>query len=670
MGSRLRNLVRRSLLAPEVDGEAPPGQEPSVRDTQSLETLLLDYEMVREDERNYLNVQAGLYGVAIALIALMIGALTQECGLGMREPPDCTDAPDAVLAAAPILPLGLIAFIQGMGSIASIRSYYLRGLERELGRYVPQPIAALGDLRPISYVGLTTELISLRRGFLTYRILFNTILLAIFVVFGGMTFYIGTAVTRPYQVAMAVLYGTVVLILLTQTLQATVGGARLFALVARRFVQGPRYSHLPKVHAATEGGVATTFGATRQRSFLSYLLLPRPEDMIKWSIAPLTYAAFAVGPGGWADVRGFVVLWLVLEYLVYMARYQWNDVRGVTDDWEHSESAARGRLPIGRDFAETRSNILGSVFVAALRLVLAMLVAWLAGLVAQTGWTIAVVFGVAVLYEVFRSPALARVPGTVPVVWLLVGAGYAIRGAVGIQGAGVPLRSGPALVGLGFFVSFGIMFVLLTWVLDATSYGRTGPDGSWAFRPALRRKPHLARLLSHTSLRRHLVTGQRDEEPEGEYGGDVRLLRDDPQRPRPGAPWNVAQVVAAGLGAVLGLELAVPADRLPAAHLTVLAGGVALALLVQQIRKTWVNVLTVVAGVGAPVAVALVAGAAYPVLAPLPWLVVALTYVSFRGSSYQELKSFGPMVVGHLRRLPRLLMRGIVGSATWDRLVR
>ncbi|WP_434740397.1 hypothetical protein [Micromonospora sp. SH-82] len=650
-------------------GVCVEGQGSANQATQSMEALLLDYEMAREDERTYINVQASLYGVAIALIALILGALTQECGLGMKQPPECTDAPDAILAAAPILPLGLIAFIQSLGSVASIRSYYMRGLEVELGRYASQPMAALGELRPVSYIGLTTELISLRRGFLSYRILFNTILLGILVVFGGMTVYIGLAVARPYQVAMIVLYGTVVVILLAQTFAATVQGSQLFRSVARRFVQGPRYSHLPQVRAAGSPGSTTPTDASSQRSLGSYLLLPRPEDLVKWLIAPLTYVVFALAFGGWTNWHRLLVLWLILEYLVYMARYQWNDVREVADDWEHSESAARGRLPIGRDLAESSSNVSISVSVAMLRLALAVLVAWSAGLTVQAVSIIVAVFGVAVPYELLRSRAMARRRGVAVAIWLLVGSGYAIRGALGIVAAGIQLWSPPGLAGVGFLFSFGIMFVLLTWVLDASSYGRIAPDGGWSFRPALLRKPHLLGLLPYTSVGRPVMADRDDEaESNREYGGDRRLLLQS--RPRPWAPWNLAQVAVAASAAALGLELADPASRQPAVYMTALACGVVIALLIQQIRNMRGNVLTIGVGVGLLGVVALAGDAAFPPLAPLPWLVMAVTYLNFRGSSYRDLKDFGPKLVDGLRRIPTLLLRGVVGSVTWDRLVK
>ncbi|MFC6564499.1 hypothetical protein [Actinoplanes utahensis] len=617
-------------------------------------------------------MQAGLYGVAIALIALMAGALTQECGFGMRNGEDCTDVPDPILAALPILPLGLIAFIQSIGSVSTIRSYYLRGLEVEIGRYADKPMSALGDLRPVSYIGLTTEYISLRRGGLANRLLFNVILAAIMVVFGGMAIYIGMAIAPPYQVAMAVVYGTVVVILLSQTVEAVFHGPRLFTSVAQRFVRGPGYGGMPRAHAGSGAAGVAESPTKRPRSLASYLVLPRPEDLIKWTIAPLTYLAYAAAAGDWTQWRRFLLAWIILEYLIYMARYQWNDVRGVVDDWNHSEARARARLPVPRDSAESRQNILVSLLVGGIRLIGAMLLAAIAGFPGQAAVMIGAVFGVAVIYELLRSRTRGGLTVSTVAIWLLVGAGYAIRGAVGIAGSGVSPLSRPGLAGMGFLLAFGIMFVLLTWVLDASSYGRVEADGTWSFRPDLRRKPHLAELLRFVPVRNpryDTAAPSNDAARDPGYGGARRLLLDNPRRPRPQAPWNLAQLAAAASAAVLGVELTDPAGRSPVIHLAAVSSCVVFALILQQIRIGWVSAVTVIAGAVPLVALSVSTGLFPAVLGAVPWLVAGFTYVSFRGSSYQDLKAFGPAVVEKARSLPALLLRGIVGTATWERVL-
>jgi hypothetical protein len=149
-----------------------------------LEILLVDYEMAREDERTVVNASAAMFGAAVALLALLAAAVTQECRFGAQRA-SCVNVPDPILAAAPLLPLSLLGYMQLIGTVGTLRSYYVRGLEAELARYVATPLAALGHVMPMSYVGVVTELMSLRRGRVGYRMFASLILLSILVVFGG-----------------------------------------------------------------------------------------------------------------------------------------------------------------------------------------------------------------------------------------------------------------------------------------------------------------------------------------------------------------------------------------------------------------------------------------------------------------------------------------------------
>ena len=75
------------------------------------------------------------------------------------------------------------------------------------------------------------------------------------------------------------------------------------------------------------------------RSMVGYLALPRPRDLTKGLIAPVGFGIGAIGAGG-VDrdklVRAAVV-WVLMELMVYQARYQWNDILGFVADQSHPE---------------------------------------------------------------------------------------------------------------------------------------------------------------------------------------------------------------------------------------------------------------------------------------------------------------------------------------------
>src|ERR1700712_1389537 len=70
-------------------------------------------------------------------------------------------------------------------------------------------------------------------------------------------------------------------------------------------------------------------GRTGGRRLTSYLLMPRPKDLVKGWLFVATYVMGALGAAAWSwqsILRALVVL-AVIELLIYPARYQWNDIR-------------------------------------------------------------------------------------------------------------------------------------------------------------------------------------------------------------------------------------------------------------------------------------------------------------------------------------------------------
>jgi hypothetical protein len=75
--------------------------------------------------------------------------------------------------------------------------------------------------------------------------------------------------------------------------------------------------------AGGPGGEAVG-GLTRNggRELAAYLAFPRPEAWAKALIAPACFVLAAASTGRLGDWKRFAVLWLVLEFLIYAARYQ------------------------------------------------------------------------------------------------------------------------------------------------------------------------------------------------------------------------------------------------------------------------------------------------------------------------------------------------------------
>jgi hypothetical protein len=640
-----------------------------------LRVLIAEYEACRDDDRTYNSAYAVLFGVASTLLGLIAAATTQACGF-TQSGKACVHVPDSLIAIAPLLPVVVFAYAQLQATIAVVRNYYMRALEEELREYAQKPFSAFGayPVPQMSFIGIVNELSSLRRGRVPYRLLANFIFMAVIVVFGGLTIYIGAHLSYPYRIEMAFIYGPLAVLLISETIAATLGGQSLFVRAALKYVHDET-NHVPRIREAP---------TSRERNLRAYLLVPRPEDFVKWLIAPGAFVVVAWAAGTFADWHRFVLLWLVFEYLIYNARYQWNDARGIDEDREHSERISRSRLPTGPDQKSARTSVVASLAVAMLRLTAAVMIGIYTRIFLPVVTLIALVFGFAAAYEALRSSATAT-KRQIYLIWIIVGSGYAIRAAIGVLSAGLPENSLTIISALAFFAFFGMAFVLLTWVLEATSYCRKAyiPEtGAWNWYelPPLRDRPHIALLLGYAGYHPKPVgsapAGALPPEPVQSgpaYCGEVKALQ-EPASMR--APWNLAFLISAALSGLTGYSLALarhPVTPFWAVTAMVLGalGSLAVAL---ASHATW-RVLSVAAVACALSALTLpaAAGAKAALACPIPWIVISALYIMFCYSSYSDLKKFGvPAIMrnlsNHLARVLVAVARTIVGRRTWSSL--
>jgi hypothetical protein len=310
------------------------------------------------------------------------------------------------------------------------------------------------------------------------------------------------------------------------------------------------------------------------RSLLNYLVLPRAGDSVKLLIFPIGFALGALARGGvnGEQVIRATVIWFALEFLVYQARYQWNDIRGFEADQRHPDGD-RGRLPgpVGRG----RVHIWWSGVTAAGKVAVALVVA--VGLGAKSGWTLLLagigVFAVAAVYEGLRSSSTGKTdvvpsPLTAGIVgiWIVVGAGYAIRALAGLSSA-VDITTPPALayVSAAACWMFGIAWVTSRWAVEATAFARReGNELVWAANSSDAREHQLALVhwLPETALD---IDAPRDLATWRPVLSGVSLA----------APWNVAAIAAGGLAAAAGGLLVAPGIALSWVLVATGAGAIA-----------------------------------------------------------------------------------------------
>lgn len=656
---------------------------------QQFDILLADYQSCREDDRSLATNVVTAFSIGVTLISVMAAAVTQTCQFSHTQ--SCVRVPDYLLAASPAVPIALLTYVTILGIGATLRSFYMRGLENKLQEYASSPI--LGDLLAPSYVGVTTELESLRRGRLSFRLIANLLFVAVVVIFGGYTAYIGLHVGGADQITMTVVYGITAIMLTWAVVQGTIRGRILFTQIAEQFLERPSKTSLPQPSRRI------FVGHVDERSLGSYLLFPRPLDWVKWVITPGVFVAVAWSTSGFDRWLTFLELWFILEYLIYSARYQWNDVRGAIEDRLNGQR----RLPIGHSSQQVKRNVLISLAVAVLRIIAALVLAVAFKATVTVVVLIVLVFGIAIVYETLRAAAPAYVSQESTIlqavckrsiaVWYVVGLGYGVRAGLGFIVGGIPVTSWKFVVGIVMFVAFGSMFVAMTWVLGATEYCSVDSGGVWRWKPGTETKPHIALLLSYVPKLKGDLTPSLSESIDGASSVKATtspgllvpiLLKYNAFR----APWNYAFLVSLILGGVLGAALA-RAHSMTVASLVVsllsVLGACLLLTATSEKKPRWVRakdedprLLSMIV-----VAVAVIIACVAPVLAPapkafimlIPWLAVSLVYITFCRSSLQDIKDFQEQLLrwfGSLRRVKRtlpLLAHFIIGEKTYSALM-
>jgi hypothetical protein len=423
-----------------------------------------------------------------------------------------------------------------------------------------------------------------------------------------------------------------------------------------------RYRHT--VSGARPETVTATASRGR-RTLAGYLAMPRPKDLFKALLMPLTFGLGVLANGGvsgQALLRAVVVL-AVLELLVYPARYQWNDIRGFVADQRHPAEKDRGRLP--GPLRNGRRHILASCSVAATRLALTAVIAFLPGL--RLGGVLlamtAGVFGVAIAYEALRAVATGR-SGEVPpritaglvLLWLTVGAGYVVRGLTGLALA-TDLGHRPAL-GVAAAVTlwaYGVAFVTCRWAIEATPFARLrGDHVSWSAEAGHARE-HLLALVrwlpNRADPRSFTDPNERSPKTWAALRGGTPMS----------APWNLAMIVAGAAAALTGQLLTSPATA-SQAMVAAMLGALAAVAVVSAARE---RLLAVTVGAAVLLTGFAVQSAGAPVVALLPWLAVVTAYVYFTGHSMRTMGVLGRQVRAGLGTMLAPVARLAIGRDTW-----
>jgi hypothetical protein len=279
---------------------------------------------------------------------------------------------------------------------------------------------------------------------------------------------------------------------------------------------------------------------------------------------------------------------------------------------------------------------------------------------AVLGWATVAVFGVAIVYEVLRSLGTGHT-GEIPaplsagvvLLWLWAGAGYAVRGLIGLALA-VDLSGRPTLVAAAAVTlwAYGIAFVTARWALEATAFASSrGGVVVWQARAGQARE-HLLALVRWLPGRIVPPVDVKDWAP----------LRDSTSIT---APWHLAVLTAGGAASLTGRLLCGPCT----------VGQGAAAAVVGVVATTVVAALAhwrpylMVLGAVAVVATMMVTHGSRPGVGVVLWLLLMGAYWFFTTRTMRRLARPNVLGVG-AGVLGRAVARTVLGGATWEAVSR
>ena len=461
-----------------------------------LNILLNDYAEARDDERNFLSVQATSLTLGVTAAAGLLVFFEQVIDRSRAN-----QFPDLVIAGALMAGFVTIAFALWVGSVATVRAFYLRSLEREIRRVAKLENVVFGDLslRPISFHELVVEHGSLSKPVsTTTSVLVNIVVIGLITVFGVIGSFLAFQINGKWMVPIVFLMnGAFVLYALRELWVISVGG--------RDYVQELTQRYKKRL----DRDLITLCPRPSPWPTINYILLPRPDDLVKslFTIGGLIISGLAIGDASNINLRCKIVIFVAIELLAYQARYQINDLLGRSEDKKSPTASCRGRLPEGAEQHSVFSILVRIALIISAALYIfdmdnqgAVHGTWFRLLL-----TTLLVFVLMVPYEIVRNWVRADPDASSKkrrsVTWallFLVALGYPLRfvGSAFCLTDTLSLGLWISLAAMGF--GLGWVFVAPTWVLESFSYvsGKSKDGRSYRVRDECKHKYHVKELAS------------------------------------------------------------------------------------------------------------------------------------------------------------------------------
>lgn len=472
-----------------------------------LNLLMQESAQARDDDRYTSTQFATIISVALGLVLAMGTLFYNTCaeGYNCQSGTKLNPVPIWIFVCAPMLPVVLIAYTVILSTIQTLRSYYLRSLERQIhelsGQHAEElPVPSWGHVQLAVTGQSNARGVTMMNWLLVYTVLAMLLFGCIYL-----------SLAHIPIMRLRIFAATVDIMLIAIPVSASIGN-----IIYGNTLWHAALRSLPDRLHRTDAGFPAQEQKTNERSLVSFLVLPRnQEELLKAFFIPVCFViGRLLAPG--IPVLTSPLLWhlaiffIAFELLVYQARYLFNDVRDRRVDC--CKKLAKPRFPCSWLSDPSRERIaLNAAFASFItRLLLAALLVFCILPTDNWQWLfhfgfLAGIFVIAVPYEIARSKCVTaaqrRSPKSVDR-WAmatvgLVGLGYGLRSVAGFWLAGISDSASLTLAAIGASL-FGSTLVALTWALESTRAAReefaAGKAHLVYFRDAVERNVYRSRV--------------------------------------------------------------------------------------------------------------------------------------------------------------------------------
>ncbi len=628
-------------------------------DLVKIEVDLLSAELDRLSTES--QTFSGLIASFVGSLLVSIGALVALVARETEQKP----VDDWQWGSVALVPLLISSYSVVQIARTVLRSAYARRTERAIAQLLNKEYGAIDEVDgyPATpfFETVTVQLESLKRGDTALRKLMITMWIAVATTLLGICLFV---LARMDSVLSIVLFSMVYLstiIPMTTLISRTIAKTAL----TKRVMQGA----LQEINGNAESAKTKS-----NRSLLSYILIPRPNDFVIKALglhATSTGFGIAVSLNQESSAKalsaGLTVL-LCFEFLMYQARYMVNDWAGKASDDSHPARSLRGRIPIMKKeiLGERRYAIRASLIWTGIVLKIGLglgLPFFMLDKRSESLGLFACSLGIwilALVYEWLRKRTAdgARIASQSRAVFACVGVSYGLRAALGLwfgsQGQASALFI--SVIFIAFYL-MGVAIVMMGWVLEATSFILATDDLPALVDTRLSAKAHIVYLGRLACLFRDAS----DLDRATRNSAEATRFNETPLKNRSVVPqpWDRAIVGAIGVAMVLGPAVArgVPFD-ISALDLFAFPFGIVVGLVTVgwpvELQKHF-EILLVGLSLAALVVIQFPSERWMSFWAPIPTIAVLATYHSTRMMSYEKAQSLPSL----LAALPRRLAIGV-----------